>query len=118
MKAKSREFWCALAADEELLFADGFDGAILGVCKRMNEPALVVYDAGKVLEMLEDQGMSPEEAEEYFVFNIETAYVGERTPTFVHSGRGLDEADLVATYQEQVTGDNVIQLSLPLTRKA
>lgn len=118
MKAKSREFWCALADDEDLLFADGFDGAILGVCKRMNEPTLVVYDSGKVLETLQAQGMTPEEAEEYFAYNIESAYVGERTPTFVHSGEKLDEEDLVESYQAQVTGANVIQLSLPLTRKS
>jgi|APHM01.1.fsa_nt_gi hypothetical protein len=66
--------------DEELLFADGLDDAIIGVDARTHR---VVYDVKDVIEILRDQGMSELEAMEYFQFNIRDAYVGDKTPIFV-----------------------------------
>jgi hypothetical protein len=64
----------------EFLFADGLDDAILGV----EENSLrVVYDVDKVIDILMKGGMDPEEAIEFYEFNIAGAYVGERTPIFV-----------------------------------
>jgi hypothetical protein len=69
---------------EELLIADGLDEAIMGVCMRYGEPDVVAYDFLKVLKILVDRdGMSPEEALEFFEFNIIGAGMGERTPVFV-----------------------------------
>jgi len=70
------------ADDEGLLLADGLDDAILGVCHRYTE-RFVVYDLSKVLRLLEAQGMSPEEAEEFFSFNTLGAWVGDMTPGFI-----------------------------------
>lgn len=67
---------------EELLFADGFDDAIIGVGER-NSDTFVVYDLKKVFAILESEGMSSDEAREHFEFNILGAYVGEHTPAFV-----------------------------------
>jgi hypothetical protein len=67
--------------DESLLFADGFDSCIIGwavyngVCK-------VIYDRGKILLELA-KTMTFEEADEYFLYNVQNAYVGERTPVYV-----------------------------------
>lgn len=61
------------------LKADGFDDAIIGVCRG----SILVYDKEKVIEALEKQGMSNDEAWEFFEYNIEGAYVGEQTPIFV-----------------------------------
>ncbi len=69
--------------DEELLFADGFDDAILGVIERCSQPLVVVYDRNKCIEILVDQGLSGEEAEEHFAFNVSGAWVGDRTPAFL-----------------------------------
>jgi hypothetical protein len=65
-----------------LLFADGFDDAILGVAERVGMEAVVAYSTPKIIEIL-SRDMTEEEAVEYFEFNILGAYVGERTPVFV-----------------------------------
>ena len=67
----------------ELLKADGLDDAIIGVVQRMGIQA-ICYDEDKVLEILmERDGMTLEEAIEYFDFNIAGAWVGESTPFFL-----------------------------------
>ena len=44
---------------------------------------LAVYDRQKCIEILIDRdGMSEEEAVEYFEFNVTNAWVGENTPIF------------------------------------
>jgi hypothetical protein len=65
----------------ELLKADGFDEAILGVVQRMGIQA-ICYDQDKVIEILM-KDMSYEDAIEYFEFNIAGAWVGEATPFFL-----------------------------------
>jgi hypothetical protein len=75
--------------DPDLLFADGFDDAILGVVRRVGQEAFVLYDTERCIEILMRDGTAREEAEEYFGFNVEGAWVGERTPGFV----SLPEAD-------------------------
>jgi hypothetical protein len=45
---------------------------------------IVVYDSAKVIDILiERDGMTHEEAEEFFSFNIEGAWVGEQTPVWL-----------------------------------
>ena len=72
-------------ADEELLFLDEekFDAAILGVTERCGQVNTVCYDTQKIIEILMEDGMSDEDAWEYYTFNIAGAWVGERTPTFL-----------------------------------
>ncbi len=69
----------------DLLTADGFDEAILGIVDdRWGSGEMrVVYDRKIITETLMKQGMSEEEALEYFEFNIEGAYVGGSTPLFM-----------------------------------
>ena len=67
----------------DLLKADGFDEAILGVVQRIGIEALC-YDLNKVIEILMTRdGMDEEEAWEYYQFNIANAWVGESTPLFL-----------------------------------
>lgn len=64
----------------DALFADGFDQAILGVTTQ----CVVVYSANRCISILEERdGMTEEEAVEFFDFNVAGAYVGENTPVFV-----------------------------------
>jgi len=65
--------------DEGLLFADGFDDAILGICPNSMR---IVYSRSKVIQILM-KDMSEEEAVEYAEYNTFAAYVGERTPIWV-----------------------------------
>jgi len=65
--------------DEELLFVDGFDAAIIGI-DTVNYR--VVYNKEIMIEVLIAEGMSYEDALEHFSYNIEGAYVGEETPIY------------------------------------
>ena len=68
--------------DYSILLADGLDEAFIGIGWQFNTP-LAVYDRDKCMEILESQGMTPEEAQEYFYYNTQGAYVGEQTPIFL-----------------------------------
>jgi len=72
-------------ADVELLKADGFDEAVLGVVfDNMNAVVRLAYSRCKCLEILMTRdGMTEDEALEYFEFNVEGAYMGEKTPVWV-----------------------------------
>ena len=59
------------------------DKAFVGFVERSGQPAAACYDRQKVIEILIDQGMSSEDAVEYFEFNINGAYVGEYTPFYL-----------------------------------
>jgi hypothetical protein len=68
----------------EALTADGFDDAIIGIAQRCGQPDLVVYDAAKCIRILMVQdGMTREDAEEFFSFNTLGAWVGPNTPLFM-----------------------------------
>jgi hypothetical protein len=61
---------------EELLKADGFDAAVIGL--EENDMRLI-YSVSKCLEILQED-MNEEDAIEYFMFNVSGAYVGPKTP--------------------------------------
>jgi hypothetical protein len=69
--------------DPDVLKADGFDDAVIGVAYRCGSGDVLAYDFEKIILKLMLDGMSREEAEEYFEFNILGAYVGEYTPVFI-----------------------------------
>ena len=72
------------------LLADGFEDAIIGLGSRFTYP-VAVYDRRKCIKILiARDGMTPEEAEEYFGVNVEGAYVGEHTPIFLDVRWGDD----------------------------
>jgi len=69
-----------LHPDVEFLKADGFDECVIGfdVAKFR-----LVYDAGKIIEQMVNDGMDEDDAYEFFEYNISGAYVGEQTPIYV-----------------------------------
>jgi hypothetical protein len=67
--------------DEEIMLADGFEDAFLGIATQFDNK-FAVYDRAKCIEILA-RDMSYEDAEEYFQFNVEGAWVGEGTPAFL-----------------------------------
>ena len=75
----SRE--AAAEVNEDMLFADGFDGALVGYIERAGMPSIACYDKDKCIEILA-KDMTHEEAVEYFYFNTAGAYDGENTPCF------------------------------------
>lgn len=88
--------------DGDALLADGFEAAIIGVAERCSQPPLVVYDAERCIEILmQRDGMSYDDAHEYFSFNVLGAWVGEHTPLFMWRpprANGLPRDAVVAGY--------------------
>jgi len=68
-----------------IMFADGFDCAIVGVGRTLDGPLCAVYDIDKIIQELMKDGMGHDEAHEYFDYNIAGSYVGEQTPIFMHA---------------------------------
>ena len=62
---------------EDILLADGFDDAIIGVDQ---ETGRVVYSVQKCFKVLEKQGKTEVEAMDHFYFNVSGSYIGEQTP--------------------------------------
>jgi hypothetical protein len=81
MKTLKEKVEDMLGEDENVLLADGFDDAFLGIGRQFDRP-IAVYDRSKCIDILQEN-MSEEEAEEYFQYNVEGAWVGENTPIFL-----------------------------------
>ena len=69
--------------DEDFLQAYGFDDALIGVVSDFNSEIRLAYSTKLCLDILMKQSMSYEEALEYFSYNVQGAYVGEKTPIWV-----------------------------------
>ena len=71
--------------DTGTVTADGFEEALIGYGQQFNHP-VAVYDTQKCLGILQDRdGMSEDEAVEYFDYNVQGAYVGDSTPIFLYN---------------------------------
>lgn len=68
-----------------IMYASGFDRAIVGVGRTFGGLLCVVYDIDKIIQILMKDGMDYEEAHEYFDYNIAGSYVGDQTPIFMHT---------------------------------
>jgi hypothetical protein len=72
--------------DFELVFFDPpqyFDQAIVGLVLGYGQMPAVLYDEAKVLAAMVADGMTTEDAEEWFAFNTIGTYAGEATPRFL-----------------------------------
>jgi hypothetical protein len=68
-----------------LLEPSYFDKAIVGVIQRTNDVQAICYDADKCIKLLAKyEGMSEDDAVEYFEYNTQGAFVGEHTPVFLY----------------------------------
>lgn len=64
-------------------FFDGLDEALLGVGFRFGVEPVALYDSEKCIEVLmKRDGMTREEADDFFGFNIAGAWLGQGTPMF------------------------------------
>ena len=62
----------------------GFDEAIIGSASTFGKDVVVAYDYKKIINVLINRdGMSYDEAVEYFDFNIGGLHVSDRNPIFV-----------------------------------
>lgn len=69
-----------------VLQADGLADAVVGMVDLHNVPQpVLVYDAEKCIDIfVQRDGMTYEEAVEFFDFNTAGAYVGVQTPLFLY----------------------------------
>jgi len=66
--------------DIEFLKADGLDQAVIGFDETSER---LIYSMSKIMQILVEQdGMTDEEALDYYYYNIAGAYVGEKTPIY------------------------------------
>jgi hypothetical protein len=68
-----------------MMTADGFDEAIIGSITSYGRGETVLYSTQKILEvMMERDGMTAEDAMEFFNFNILGSYNGNGMPAFLN----------------------------------
>ena len=84
----------------EMLQMDGYDDCVVGTVSRFGMSPVLCYDLHKVIAKMVADGMTEEEAYEYYSFNMIGAWVGEGTPAFIC----LEPHDL---YIEWKKGGNV-----------
>ena len=65
--------------------ADGFDRAIMGTVSSFGRKETVLYSVSQIIEiMMERDGMTEEEALEFFEHNILGSYNGEGMPAYLN----------------------------------
>jgi len=68
-----------------MMTADGFDEAIIGSITSYGRGETVLYSTQKILEvMMERDGMTAEDAIEFFNYNIIGSYNGNGMPAFLN----------------------------------
>lgn len=72
--------------NEDALICDGFDEAIIGVAERINLGPVAAYSVEKIIQILmERDGMTYEDAYEFFSYNIIGSWMGDHTPVFIYT---------------------------------
>jgi len=66
----------------DALKMDGYDDCIAGIVLGYKGSCLL-YDMGKVIDKMMADGMTEDEAYEYFDYNVLGAWMGEFTPLFL-----------------------------------
>ncbi len=69
----------------QALLADGFEQAFLGICRRFGQEPVAAYSYEKCINILVLEGMSEDEAVDYFEFNVIGSWVGVGTPVFIQT---------------------------------
>ena len=74
-----------LELDDDTLFLDpeALDEFIIGACEQFGRERVLAYDYDKLIEYWTSHGMSVEEAEEWYSYNVVGAWLGGHTPVYV-----------------------------------
>ncbi len=79
-KEELLEVYQDVIGDEEILTADGFDDAIIGLDSKSLR---VIYDTDIMVSILMEQGMEEMDAVEHLEYNVFNAWVGDQTPIYM-----------------------------------
>jgi len=78
------DFWENMTDwNPEAIRFDNFDQALVGMITIGPNPPIAVYDRDRCIAILMRDGMSHDDAEEYFSYNTETGYFGPGTPAIL-----------------------------------
>jgi hypothetical protein len=81
-----------MTANDGVLFADGFEGAFIGIGVQFTRE-VAIYDYDDCVKILmERDGMDEDSAMEFLEFNVTGAYAGPHTPVFLMSWARRDIA--------------------------
>jgi hypothetical protein len=70
--------------NEEAKVCDGLEDALIGIGESFGIMPIAVYDLDKIIKIyMERDGMSEEDAREFFEYNVLGAFVGGHMPIFV-----------------------------------
>ena len=83
-KSNIREELADISGNPEMLFADGYDDALIGY----TDSGVAVYCIEDIIMiMVNEEEMTEEDALEHFYYNVAGSYVGEYTPIYIHELR-------------------------------
>ena len=68
---------------EELIFADGFDDAIIGVATGFDSQRVVYCYVSMIETMMKEDNISYEDALDWIEYNTLGSYIGKNTPIYV-----------------------------------
>lgn len=84
-----------LMENDQTMFADGFEGAVVGITYT-NGTRKAVYDVDIMVAILMQRDkMTQEDAIEYLEYNVLNTYVGEGTPIYMYSGSYTDVLEYI-----------------------
>ena len=77
-------FWDSLAElNPDAIRFDKFDQALVGMIAVYPNPPIAVYDRDRCIAIHMRDGMTSDEADEFFSYNAETGYFGPGTPAIL-----------------------------------
>ena len=72
----------AQLAELGAMIPTGMESAVIGIVGRFGMGPVALLDRDRCVQLLVDQGMTDDEAEEWMGFNVEGAWMGPGTPAF------------------------------------
>lgn len=69
--------------DDSLLLSESLDEAFIGIAESFGGGYVAVYDAEEIIRILMRDGISYEDAREYYIYNILGSYMEDMTPIFM-----------------------------------
>ena len=68
--------------NNECVLATGYDNALIGISQGANPVA--IYDAELCIKcLMEEEGMTEEDAVDFFYYSTVGSYVGDKTPLYI-----------------------------------
>lgn len=68
---------------EGAIILEGFDDCIIGITEEFGNDNRLLYSLKKMIDKMVSDGMTEEEAIEFYCYNIKGGYFGEQNPVFL-----------------------------------